>query len=168
MDTEEPRKPNRLDDQILSLAGTMSPEEISREIKGVVSPGKIASRVQTLLKSRNWLSRAQERELIAYKLKSILLELEGRYATDDNMKIRITLIKEIGAQLDRAEKTTSQDLTTYSRNQGAILGRVVDIAFSSAKRALRDKVDSEEWDEVVREALFAAQLEISKHEIDDE
>jgi len=159
----EPRKRSAPDDQILRLAGTHSPHEISREMHGILSPAAIAARLQTLLKTKSWLTLAQERALNSWKLKDILRQLEEQFLSDNNAKIRVSVIKEITANLDRTEAATNTDLEKLYSNQGVIMGRVVDTALTYMKGALREQVDPALWDELVKESLFSAQEEISKH-----
>ena len=168
MSAIEPRATNPIDDHILRLAGVYSPNEISAQLKGVVSPGKVASRVQTLLKARNWLTVTQERLLITWRLKDLLRQIEERGLTDDNAKLRISLYKELAVQLEKTDKATTADLTTYHRNQGIIMGQVVDQALAYMKGALRDEVEPAKWDALLQEAMYSAQLEIARHETIEE
>jgi hypothetical protein len=153
-----------LDDQILQLADSHSPEEISEKMNGVLSPEVVASRLQMLLKSKNWLTAAQEDALITLKLKRVLVELEGKFLDIDNAKMRLSFLKEIGSRLDKRSAASETDLTKLYDNQGAIMGRVYDSALSYMKGALRESVNAELWDELAREALMNAQVELAKHQ----
>ena len=48
------------------------------------------------------------------------------------------------------------------------MGEDVDQALAYMKGALREKVDPELWEELVREAMLHAQAEIAKHEMIEE
>jgi hypothetical protein len=163
-----PRPANKIDDKILQLADNHSPEEISRALGGVISPAKVAAHTQTLLKSKNWLTAAQEDALISYKMKRILLTLEGRFMDNDNFSARLKLLKEIGGRLDKRETAKDADLNKLYNNQGRIMGQVVDLALTFMKGALRKEIDADQWDALVQEALRNAQAEIAKHEAIDE
>jgi len=166
----EPRKRSAPDDQILRLAGTHSPHEISREMHGILSPAAIAARLQTLLKAKNWLTLTQERALTAWKLKDILRQLEEQFLSDNNAKIRVSVIKEITANLDRAEATTNADLDRLYGNQAIIMGQVIERALQMALSELgKNYPDIDETDlrEVLRVALPEAAAEIQMRTADE-
>ena len=162
------RPANKIDDKILQLADSHSPSEISRALNGVISPARVASHTQTLLKSKAWLTAVQEDMLISYKMKQVLIGLEGQYLDLDHALARVKILKEIGVRLDKRQAATEADLSVLYANQGRIMGQVVDNALTYMKGALREKVDPELWEELVKEAMYSAQAEIAKHEAIDE
>ena len=162
------RPANKIDDKILQLADSHSPEEISHALNGVVSPAKVAAHTQTLLKSKDWLTDVQEDALISYKMKKVLIGLEGQFMDLDHALARLKVLKEIGNRLDKRKAATDTDLNKLYANQGRIMGQVVDIALGYVKGALRDKVDPDLWDDIVKEAMYSAQAEIAKYEAVEE
>lgn len=160
----EYRSVSPIDDKILQLAATHSPEEISLQLGSVASPGRIAARVQTLLRSRDWLTDTQDDLLVTYRLQRMLMEFENQRLDIDNAKMRLSLLKEIGSRLEKRKAATDVDLGRLYGNQGRIMGQAVDNALTYMKGALREKVDPKLWDELVQEALLSAQAEIAKHE----
>lgn len=164
------RSANRVDDKILAMAGTHSPEEISLALGGVVSPAKIAAHTQSLLRSKNWLTAAQEDRLITIRLNNMLLDLEERYRTIDldSAKVRLSILKEIGARLDKRAAATTEDLNKLYGNQGRIMAQAFDLAMSYIKGALSESIDPERWEEVKGEGLRHAQLELTRHQAEDE
>lgn len=165
--TEIVQGANQWDAKMLQLADSHSPTEISIALGGIISPEKVASRVQVLLRQKNWLTAAQEDALITYKLKMMLLEFEGKHLDKDTGMMRFRILDKLGARLERRTSATEEDLDKLYGNQGRLMGKVVDNALSYMKGALREKVDAEHWDALVSEALMSAQAEIAKHEAVD-
>jgi hypothetical protein len=155
-----------VDDTILRYADSMSPGEISQMLGGVISPATVAARTQTLLQAKDWLTETQEDQLVTLRMKQLVNDLlDSKYAQDYKyMDIRLKALTALGDRLDKRRSATAIDLNTLYGNQGALLGRVVDMALSYMKGALREAVDGEKWDELVREAVVQAQMEIRKHE----
>lgn len=159
--------PRAIDVKLLGLADGNSPEEISQQLKGVVSPKAVATRITELLKARNWLTAAQLDQLITLKMIGILRKLEEKFEDVQNLTLQLKILKELGTRLDKRAAATQLDLETYDRNIGRQLGRVVDNAMSYMKGALRDQVDPALWDQLEQEALEHARHEIAKNEIEE-
>jgi len=162
-------KPGAFDERILSLADHMSPEQISRELGDVVTPARVALRIHELLKAQDWLSLAEQDRLVTYKMRKILTKLEGQYMDLDSAKVQVKVLQAIGTRLDKRAAATTEDLQTYNANVGRTLGRVVDLALTYMKGALREQVDPELWDSLVMDALEQARREIERGQsaIDD-
>lgn len=158
---------SKLDEKLLLLAGTHSPEEISREIGGVLSPARVAVQIEKLLKSRDWLSLAQQDALITYKLGRILNNLEAQYQDLDAMKAQVQVLRALSDRLDKRNSATQSDLNSYNANVGRQLGHVVDLTLTYMKGALRESVDAEAWDALVSDAMALAWSEIQKKQIED-
>ncbi len=130
---------------------------------GMIPPAAVAAQTQKLLKSRHWLTAAQEGQALDLKLKRILTTLESRFLDLDNAKMQLRLIKEIGDRLEKRIATSEHDLNTIYEAQGRIMGKAYDIALSYMKGALRADVDPDTWDELAKEALAHAQNELQKY-----
>lgn len=155
--------PNQWDERMLLRADSMSPEEISVYLGGVIRPKTVAARITELLKTKNWLTLMQQRQLLDWKLRRILGTLEGRFLDLDNAMMQLRLIREINKQLDKREASTTVDLEKLYGNQGRIMAQAFDIALSYMKGALRSQVDAAEWDSLQVEALAHARAELDKH-----
>lgn len=155
-----------VDDTILRYADSMSPEEISRLLGGVISPATVAARTQTLLTAKDWLSEAQEDQLVTLRMKQLVNDLlDSKYAQDYKyMDIRLKALTALGDRLDKRRQATTVDLNTLYGNQGAIMARAYDIALSYMRGVFKELIDADLWDETAREALVVAQSEILKHE----
>lgn len=151
-----------IDDQlIMGAARDMSPEDISREIGGILSPARVMVRTRELLKAPGWLEMAQREQALLIVLRNRVFELQK--ARDlDSIKVQAGIIKDLLGQLDKQYSRTEADLTTYSANTGRQLGHVVDLVLTYMRGAMRDEIDLEKWDASIEEALVIAQSEIAK------
>ena len=150
-----PRPANKVDDKILQLADTHSPEEISFTLGGVVSPAAVAAQTQKLLKSKSWLSAAQEDALVTFRMRKILLELEGRYMDIENAGMRLKLLKEIGVRLDKRAAATSSDINMFYAAQAVQVGQTIELALHKTVEVLREAYP-ELTEATAREALKVA------------
>jgi len=162
MSAVEGRKPSNIDDTILKYADSMSPDEISMSLGGVISPAAVAARTQSLLKAKDWLTEAQEDQLVTLRMKELVYGITSNDYKYLDVKLRALIA--LGDRLDKRKKATEVDLNMLYGNQGALLGRVVDMALSYMRGALREEVDGARWDDLVAEAVTVAQAEIAKHE----
>lgn len=155
-----------IDDQlIMGAARDLSAEEMSREIGGILSPARVMVRTRELLRSGNWLEEKEKEQALLLVLRNRVYELQT--AKDlDSIKVQASIIKELLGQLDKRSKSNEHDLTTYSRNVGAALGRVVDETLAYMKGAFRDQIDHQKWDEAIKEALLMASIRIEEKQVE--
>jgi hypothetical protein len=158
---------SKLDEKMLLLAATHSPEEISRELGGVISPARVAANIEMLLQSHDWLTLAQQDALVTWKLGRILNKLEEQFMDLGNAKVQIQLLKILGDRVKQRHSASQQDLETYNQNVGRQLGHVVDLALTYMKGALREEVDPQRWDELVQDAMALAWQEIQSKQIEE-
>lgn len=158
------RPANAIDDAILRYAASNSPEEIAQMLGGIITPERVASRAQELLKTRNWLTLAQQQQRLFLTLSSLLAKLQEQYMSLDAAKVMLAMIKELFAQTKSMGSATEEDLNKLYGNQGLIMARVVDKALSYMKGAFRDEIDPEKWEKVYLEALEYARDEIALYE----
>lgn len=122
-----------LDERILRLADHMSPEEISRDIGGVLSPARVHNRIKDILKRRNWLDAIEQEELILWKMRRILGELEQRYLDNDNAKIQLTYLKSIKEMLAERRAATADEKNMLYANQAQIVFEAIRAMIEVAK-----------------------------------
>jgi hypothetical protein len=163
----KPGVDNSIDAVILRMCASHSPEEISRHLGGTVSPARVAAQVQTLLKSKTWLSQAQEEQQLMWELRDVLNKMRSKFEDLDNLKAQLGVLKVIGSRFDSRSRANEEDLNSYSTNVGREMARGYDIALSYMKGALREHIDPEVWDEAAREGLYHAQAEILKKAVED-
>lgn len=144
----------------------MSPDELSRSIEGLMTPVQVAAHVKKLLADRDWLSEAEQDNLITLKLQGILSKLETKFQDNENLELQLKFLKEIGNRLDKRRAATEVDLTTYHSNVGREMGRIYDLALAHLRGALTHAVDPDEWDDAADAALQFAQSEAMKKAIE--
>lgn len=159
---------SRLDDKMLSMADSRSPKEISQALGGVITPSRVAARIKELLESRDWLTEAQQDQMVSLKMRELLGKLEEQFFTEDNAKVQLAYLKAIGERIDKRRAATQVDLNTYHVNVGREMARVYDIALSYMKGALREAVDPAAWDEAATEAMIHARSELAKRAVDSD
>ena len=157
---------SNVDGTILKHADSMSPEEISLILGGIVSPQAVAARTQSLLKAKDWLTEAQEDQLVTLRLKQMFVELtESRQSGDYKyLTIKLDVLKALGDRIDKRKAATDVDLNTLYGNQGQIMMKAFDLALAHMRGAFSGQIDIEAWDAEVAEALLYARGEIAKHE----
>lgn len=158
------RQGNAADDAILRYVNSHSPEEISHMLNGIISPERVMSRTQELLKSRGWLTLQQRQTNNHLQLSALLAKLQERYLDLDTAKVILATIKELFKQNEALGRATDEDLNKLYGNQGAIMARVVDGALGYMRGALREHVPAELWDTLLEEAMAHARDEIAKHQ----
>lgn len=162
------RPANLIDGRLLQLADSYSPDEISQMLGGTISPAAVAARVQTLLKSQNWLTATQEDQLITLKMKRILIELEEMALSVEGASVQLRILQTLGERLEKRRNGNGSDLNVLYGNQGRLMGQVVDDALSYVKGSFRKEIDAAEWDTVIAEALLHAQAKLAKHQAIEE
>ncbi|MFT4260352.1 hypothetical protein [Microbacterium sp.] len=155
----------RVDQTILRYCDSESAEEISLRLGGVVSPERVAARKEVLLTTKNWVTAAQQEELILYRLRVLLAKIEERFQADDldSAMVQLRLLKEIGNRFDKRREATQLDLEKLYGNQAAMMLRAFDIATSYLRGAFREQIDQETWDEAILEGMRRAEAELEKH-----
>lgn len=144
------------DGKILALADRMSPEEISEEIGGWYKPKEVAARIQALLKSRNWLTMAQEDQLVTVKMRELLAKLEERFFDLDNASMQLKVLKEIGTRLDKRQAATDFDIGRLYDNHAKLMFAAMRLGFDQAVVELQKRYPKLKMDEL--EEVFAASM----------
>ncbi len=153
-----------LDDQlIMGAARDLSPEDVSREIGGIMSPARVMIRTRELLRSPDFLDEKQKEQALLLVLRNRIYELQN--AKDlDSIKVQASLIKDLLTQIDKRSKANEHDLNTFNANVGRWLGHVVDLVLTYMRGAMREDIDLEKWDASIEEALVMATNEIAKRQ----
>mgnify|MGYP003135693562 CR=1 FL=1 len=146
---------SKTDERMLLLADSHSPEEISRDLGGLVSPARVASHVKGLLKNRDWLEEAEQDQIVTWKMRRLLRKLEEQYTDLNNVKVQLQLLKAIGERLDRRAALTEEQKSQLYANQAQIMFDAIRLAFSNALDELQARVP-ELTEEDARAALDRA------------
>lgn len=155
---------NLIDQRLLQNAASMSPDELSRSIEGLMTPVQVAAHVKKLLADRDWLTDAEQDNLITLKLQAILVKLETQFQDNENLELQLKFLKEIGNRLDKRRAATEVDLNTLYGNTGRLMAELFDMVVAYMRGALRDEIDGARWDELADEAMQHARHEIAKRE----
>lgn len=155
---------NAIDQRLLRDAASMSPAELSRAIEGLMSPAQVAAHVKKLLADKDWLTEAEQDNLITLKLQGILSDLEKQFQDNEGRELQLKFLKEIGNRLDKRRAATQVDLNTLYGNTGRLMAELFDMVVSYMRGALRDEIDPVRWQELQDEAMQHARHEISKRE----
>lgn len=165
----EIRRSDSVNDRIIiyTVEG-LSPEAISEKIDGVMSPAKVRLRVRELLKETDWLDNAEQEVALIRVMRRNLAQLQRLLEEGidtEVMKTSLSYIKSILERMDKQQSNTEAKLDQYNANVGRTIGRVVDLSLTYMKGAVRDQIDGDEWDVLVREALQSARMEIEKYQV---
>lgn len=155
-----------VDAVIVRYADSLSPAQISFKIEGLLSPEQVMVRIGQLLDSPDWLSAAQQDQLVTLKMRQLVVELEEMPRTARNAEILIRALEAVGNRLDKRAAATEHDLSTLYAFQGAVMLDAIQKALGHMRSALTgaEKLSREEWDTALSAALRVAQVEISAHD----
>lgn len=161
-----------IDKRLLRYAAYKSPEEISELLNGVVSPVEVASRVMELLRSRDWLSTLQKKQLLTDRLWE-LTDTYWDYASQGSIKsaeIVLKSLKEVRSVLDEDRINIEEAMTRITTEHGQQMGKAIAASFEMLLKELesRDiKIDAKDADEILLKVLkpaFTSIEEITDHD----
>lgn len=155
---------SHIDQVILRYADSESPEAISERLGGVIKPERVAALGKKLLAGANWLTQAEQEELVIRRMRKIVADMESGYQDLGTQKAQIQALGEIAKRLDKRREVTAVDLEKLYANQAQIMLRAVDLATGYLRGAFRDQIDQERWDAAIKEGMALAAAELAKHE----
>ena len=173
-----------VDSVIVRYADSLTPSQISFKLEGLLSPEQVIARLGQLLDSTDWLSTAQQDQLITLKMRQLVVELEEMPRTARNAEILIRALEAVGTRLEKRSQATERDLSQLYAFQGAVMLDAIEKALGHMRTALTQpkqqavdpsdpnsptktitpSINQVEWDAALSQALRLAQLEISGHE----
>lgn len=161
-------KLSEIDAVLVRYADSLSPAQISFKIEGALSPEQVMTRIGQLLDSPDWLTAAQQDQLVTLKMRQLVVELEEMPRTARNAEILIRALEAVGNRLDKRQAATERDLSTLYAFQGAVMLDAIQKALDHMKKTLTaaDKLDPAEWDTALSAAMRFAQMEVASHEQD--
>lgn len=160
---------SEIDQTLIRYGDTESAEALSFRIKGLLSPAQCAARLTILLDTPDWLTAAQQDQLVTQKMRMLVVKLEEMMVDTPNARIAEVLgaqLERIGTRLDKRSEATEKDLTTLYAFQGSVLLEAVTISLNHMKTALTggDEIAEAAWDAALESAIRLAQIELSRHE----
>jgi len=161
-----------IDKRLLRYAAYKSPEEISELLNGVVSPAEVASRVMELLRSRDWLSTLQRKQLLNERLWE-LTDVYWDYALQGSVKsaeLVLKAVKEIRAMLEEDKTNIEDAMMRITTEHGQQMGKAISASFELLLQELSErniKIDDKDADEILLKVLkpaFTSIEEITDHD----
>lgn len=139
-------KLTEVDDLLLRYADTESAQAIAFRLKGEYTPEWVAHRITVLLDTPDWLTAAQQDQLITQKMRSVIARMGDLKFTTRTAEVLINSLDRLGQRLDKRAAATEADLHKLYAFQGTVL------------------IDSlEEYDQHMRKSLGIAEDQWSKH-----
>ena len=168
-------KEQTIQDRVLRLADIHSPEEISRELGGVLSPAKVRLLLNDLLSKngRTWMDDDQREELLLYRLSNVIEKFEDMTLAGsiEHAKVYLAYLRTVKEMLDKRQAQRQVDLNALYANQAQIMFDAVKIATAGMVSALRDdfpELTQERAALAMDEALPQAVLAIAERNLGDE
>lgn len=164
-------------DKILlrGAASHKSPEELSKLTGGTIKPAAAAQRVIDILKSRDWLSQVQQKQLLIEDLMMVkdklMREVIDLNMTKDNAGTLVRVLKEIGDRLDKDKLDLNAALTQIRKAHAEMMLEAIRIAFERSALELEKRypeVGRGEINEIFRMALPDAAREVEAHVVEPE
>lgn len=159
---------SEIDQVIIRYGDTLSPAQIAFKLGGVLTPEQVLSRLHKLTETPDWLSAAQEDQLITLKMRVLVTELGDLPLTARNAEVILRGLEAIGARLDKRAAATEADLSKLYAFQGTVLLEMTQAALTFMRNLLLTPgaaaLTEESWDDHLMGALRDAQLTMQAHE----
>lgn len=169
---EEERRTRSNIDRIILKNARQSLEDIS-SMTGM-APDEVAARLDTILRSRDYLSDRQEERLLIIEMGDLIDEMRNRMqgANDENYAdiANVTLrgYEAIAKRLDARRKLAELDISEITRAQGELFLNIVVEALGMVANELEEEHPESTWDiraemeSAFSRALPAAQSEVNR------
>lgn len=174
------------DKRLLALARrSMSPDEISEELGGLISPARAAQRVKEILRSHDWLSQEEQQGLLLLdmlELRDILMDhvrnegglIEdprggGTYYSFGDPRWSgnlIRLLGEMSKMIVAAKADTETIKVTLRRKHAAVMTQAIDVAFRMVARGVLERtheLDEQQMLDLLETALPRAIAVVEAH-----
>lgn len=154
---------------LVGASKNLSPEQLSAEVKGVVSPAVAAQRVRDILKSKDWLSFAEKKKLILEDAYFLLGKLRSQmvdgYVDEKQAAAFIRNIKMIAELLDHANAGNEKTLMQVREIHARVMGMAIKVAFERALLELQRRYPEIPEDEIYE--VLEASLPLAMTELDE-
>jgi hypothetical protein len=153
---------------LVGASKNLSPEQLSAEVKGVVSPAVAAQRVRDILKSKDWLSFAEKKKLIledAYFLLGTLRSQMQGYVDEKQAAAFLKTIKQVADLLDHANAGNEKTLMQVREIHARVMGMAIKVAFERALLELQRRYPEIPEDEIYE--VLEASLPLAMTELDE-
>lgn len=150
-----------IDALIVRYADSLSPQQIAFKLEGALTPEQVMVRIGQLLDSPDWLSTAQQDQLVTLKMRQLVVELEEMPRTTRNAEVLLRGLEAIGARLEKRQAATSADLSRLYAFQAAAMVDAIEKALKMIQKSLDEGVDRET---ATMLALRAIQMDMNRLE----
>jgi hypothetical protein len=159
-------KLSEIDAVIVRYADSMSPAAISFKIEGRLSPEQVMVRIGQLLDSPDWLTTAQQDQLVTLKMRQLVAELEEMPRTTRNAEVLLRGLEAVGARLEKRQAATTQDLTQLYAFQGVAMVDEIEKIVTAIKAKMPElsTLDMVRWNALLSVELRNAQMRLAKLE----
>lgn len=156
---------SEVDQVLIRYADTLSLNALSFKLEGVLTPEQCGTRLSQLLDSTDWLTNAQQDQLVTLKMRQLVVNLEQMTLTARVAEVLVRALESIGNRLDRRTEATQKDLSTLYAFQGTVLLDAVNIAMAHMRNTVTkgNKLAEKQWDDALESAIRFAQIELAKH-----
>lgn len=160
---------SEIDQVLIRYADTESLQAISVRINGILTPEQCGSRISTLLDTPDWLTQAQQSQLITQKMRQLVVALEEMLEdrpTSRTAEVLGQQLERLGNQLEKRQVATQSDLSKLYAFQGSVLLDAVTIALNHMKKAVTGgkPIAQKQWDDAMESSIRLASIELGKHE----
>lgn len=159
-------KLSEIDAVIVRYADSMSPAQISFKIEGRLSPEQVMVRIGQLLDSPDWLTSAQQDQLVTLKMRQLVVELEEMPRTTRNAEVLLRGLEAVGTRLEKRQAATTQDLTQLYAFQGVAMVEEIEKIVNAIKTQMPElsALDMVRWNALLSIELRNAQMRLAKLE----
>jgi hypothetical protein len=159
-------KLSEVDEVLIRYGDTLSLNALSYKLNGVLTPEQCGARLAQLLETPDFLTAAQQDQLVTMKMRQIVVELEELPRTTRNAEVLLNGLEKVGTRLEKRAAATAQELSTLYAFQGGVLLDAVQVALAHMRGQITqgNKLAEEQWDNALESALRFAQMELAKHE----
>jgi hypothetical protein len=151
-----------VDDVLLRYADTESAQAISFRLKGEFTPEWVAHRIVVLLDTPDWLTAAQQDQLITQKMRIAIARMGDLKFTTRTAEVLINSLEKLGSRLDKRAEATEADLHKLYAFQGSVLVDSLEEYDAHMRKSLG--INKDEWDRHKETAIRAASQVIERHE----
>lgn len=137
---------------LLSASLRRSGEEMSADVKGVVTAAQAMQRVKEITKARDWLSFTETKKLLLDDCYAMLAKLkkqqDGNFADGAAVGAYLKTIKQITDMLDSANMENESSRREINDAHAQVMGMAIKVAFEMALMELQKRYPNIPEDEV--------------------
>jgi hypothetical protein len=159
-------KLSEIDAVLIRYADSMSPAQIAFKLEGRLSPEQVMVRIGQLLDSPDWLTTAQQDQLVTLKMRQLVAELEEMPRTTRNAEVLLRGLEAVGSRLEKRQAATTQDLTQLYAFQGVAMVEEIEKIVNAIKAQMPElsAIDMVRWNAHLSVELRNAQMRLAKLE----